>query len=363
MNVDERGRSAAAELRSAFTGTERFGVGVELERLHEERLRRARNQRLRAGLVAAAITIVTIVLLASVLRDRSPVVPATRVPTGTVLYGRWNSKTEQARWFTANVDGSNVRDLGVTATCARWLPGGTEILITNDAAFSPDHPLRPAIVRADGSNMRPLEGTKDPALNLGCGDVSPDGRFIVLEGFTKDGSRNGIYVVRSSDGAGLRAVSMSQPGEYIGDPIFSPAETRIAFFRSKAGISPQGAGAIFTVNVDGSDLQRITPWGGAFMDQGWSPDDQWIVYQRPYGVLTLVHPDGSERHDIPLMLPPGAGAQNPSWSPDGQWIVFSFTHDNTANIYMVRPDGTSLTQITTEPGVDEQRPVWTSAQG
>ena len=27
------------------------------------------------------------------------------------------------------------------------------------------------------------------------------------------------------------------------------------------------------------------------MDQGWSPDGQWIVYQRPYGVLTLVHPD------------------------------------------------------------------------
>lgn len=127
--------------------------------------------------------------------------------------------------------------------------------------------------------------------------------------------------------------------------------------------APQGAGAIFTVNVDGSDLRRITPWGGAFMDQGWSPDGQWIVHQRPYGVLTLVHPDGSERHDIPLTLPPGAGAQNPSWSPDGRWILFSFTHDNTANIYTVRPDGTSLTQITTEPGVDEQRPVWTSARG
>ena len=363
MNVDERGRSAAAELRSAFTGTERFGAGVELERLHEERLRRARNQRLRTGLVAAAITIVAIALLASVLRDRSPVVPATRTPTGTVLYGRWNAKTEQARWFTANVDGSDVRDLGVTATCARWLPGGSEILITNDAAFSPDHPLRPAIVQADGSNRRPLEATKDPSFNLGCGDVSPDGRLIVLEGFTDDGSRNGIYIVRSSDGGGLRAVSESRPGEYVGDPIFSPDGTRIAFFRSKAGVSPQGAGGIFTVDVDGSNLRRITPPGGAFMDQGWSPDGQWIVYQRPYGVLTMVRPDGSESHDVPLALPPGSGAQNPMWSPDGGWIVFSLAHEGTANIYMVRPDGTSLTQITTEPGVDEQHPVWTSAQG
>jgi TolB protein len=193
--------------------------------------------------------------------------------------------------------------------------------------------------------------------------VSPDGRFIVLEGFTDDGRRNGIYVVRSSDGGGLRAVSESSSGEYIGEPIFSPDGTQIAFFRTKAGISPQGAGAIFTVNADGSDLRRITPWGGAFMNQSWSPDGQWIAYQRPYGVLTLVHPDGGQPHDIPLALPPGAGAANPAWSPDGQWIVFSVARDGTANIYMARPDGASLAQITKAPGVDEQHPTWTFTAG
>jgi Tol biopolymer transport system component len=362
MNVDERGRAAADELRRAFTGTDRFEVAVELERLDDERLRRGRHQRLRAGLVAAAITIAAIVVLASVLRTRSPVVPANPIPTGTILYGRWDPKTQNARWFTANVDGSNVRDLGFDATCARWLPSGNEILITDDEAFAPDHPLRPAIVRADGSDKQPLEATQDPKFNLGCGDVSPDGRFIVLEGFTQGGGRNGIYIVRSSDGGGLRTVSESRGGMSIADPIYSPDGTQIAFFRTKPGVSPQGAGAIFTVNTDGSNLQRITPWGGAFIDQGWSPDGQWIVYQRPYGVLTLVRPDGTERHDIPLSLPPGSGAENPEWSPDGTWIVFSLTHNGAANISMVRPDGSSLTQITTEPGVDEQHPVWTSAE-
>jgi Tol biopolymer transport system component len=361
MNLDDRGRAAADDLRRAFTSTERFGAGVELERLHDERLRRARHQRWRAGLVAAAITIVAIVLLASVLRDRSASVPANPVAMGTVLYGRWNPKAEHARWFTSNIDGSDVRDLGVTTTCARWVPGGTDILITNDEAFSPDHPLRPAIVHADGSGKRPLEATRDPSFNLGCGDVSPDGRSIVVEGFTADGSQNGIYLVRASDGGGLRVVSESAPGESIGDPIFSPDGTRIAFFRTKAAFGPQGAGALFTVDVDGSNLRRITPWGGAFMDQSWSPDGQWIIYQRPYGVLTMVHPDGSGPHDVPLTLPPGSGAQNPSGSPDGAWIVFSLAHDGTANIYIVRPDGTSLTRVTTAPSVDEQHPVWTSA--
>jgi WD40-like Beta Propeller Repeat len=143
----------------------------------------------------------------------------------------------------------------------RWVPGGTDILITNDAAFSPDHPLRPAIVRPDGSDKRPLEATKDPSLNLGCGDVSPDGWSIVLQGFTGDGSQNGIYLVRASDGGGLRVVSESAPGESIGYPIFSPDGTRIAFFRTKAAFGSQGAGALFTVDVDGSNLRRITPWG------------------------------------------------------------------------------------------------------
>jgi TolB protein len=97
------------------------------------------------------------------------------------------------------------------------------------------------------------------------------------------------------------------------------------------------------------------------MDQSWSPDGQWIIYQRPYGVLTMVHPDGSDPHDVSLTLPPGSGAQNPSWSPDGAWIAFSLAHDGTANIYIVRPDGTSLRRITTAADVDEQHPVWTSA--
>ena len=364
MSLDERGRSAADELRGAFDIAGRFGDRMELERLHAERARRERRQRWQAGGVAAAISIVAIALLASVLQDRAPVVPATPTLTGTILYGRWNPGIQQARWFTARADGTDVRDLGVTATCARWWPDGSKILITNDGAVTPGHPLRPATVRPDGSGLEPLDATTDPSLNLGCGDVSPDGRLLVLEGFNeKVPGRNGIYVVRSSDGGGLRRVVASLPGGYDANPVFSPDGTRIAFFGTKPGVSPQGAGALFTVNLDGSHLRRITPWGGAFMDQGWSPDGSWIVYQRPYGVLSLVHPDGTDRRDVPVALPSGSGAANPAWSPDGGWIIFSLASDGASNIYRVRPDGSSLTRVTTEPGAEEQTPVWTSSTG
>ncbi len=93
--------------------------------------------------------------------------------------------------------------------------------------------------------------------------------------------------------------------------------------RTRPGIQPDGAGALFVVDADGGRPTRITPWGASFLDNDWSPDGEWIVFQRPYGQLFLVHPDGSGMHRIPIDLPRGAGARMASWSPDGEWIVFS----------------------------------------
>ena len=66
------------------------------------------------------------------------------------------------------------------------------------------------------------------------------------------------------------------------------------------------------------------------------------MFQRPYGQLYLVHPDGSALHRIPLRLASGAGALNPSWSPDGAWIVFSLQDADESGIFLVHPDGTGL---------------------
>jgi Tol biopolymer transport system component len=109
---------------------------------------------------------------------------------------------------------------------------------------------------------------------------------------------------------------------------------------------------------DGTDPVRITPWGFAFGDHAWSPDGRWIVFQRPFGQLYLVRPDGSGLHRIPLELPPGAGALNPSWSPDGAWIAFSLQRDASAQIALVRQDGTGLRTVPTTVRGQQQHPSW-----
>jgi Tol biopolymer transport system component len=357
MTLDARGREAGRAFRAEIDRIQSTGADRRsIERFERFRAGRQRRQRVGAGLLAAAVAVAGIVFAVRVFSDAERNVPATEAPPGgLILFGDWDQAVQQAAWFTVRPDGSGIDDLDVTATCAVWFPGGRKILITNDAAVAAGTPLRPAVVDPDGSNRQPLDATTNPNLNLGCGDVSPDGSRIALEGFGQDGHAelDGIYSIRAADGGGLVRLLRGP----ISPPRYSPDGTRLSYFDTKEGVSPTGSGALFVMGADGSEPVRITPWGYAFMDHAWSPDGRWIVFQRPYGQLYLVRPDGSELHRVPLDLPSGTGALNPTWSPDGRWIAFSLQRSDRAEINLVRPDGAGLTTVPTAEG-GLQSPDW-----
>jgi hypothetical protein len=359
MNLDERGRTAAVEIRRAVgePGAVSDADTDPLERFESARRARRRGQRVTSGVVAIALAAVATVFLVTTLSPGDDGPPAGALPPGTILYGEWDQRTALAHWYTVATDGSRRTDLGIDASCASWFPDGSRILVTNDAVFTSTSPLRPAVIEPDGSNLRPLDAIDEPDLNLGCGDVSPDGTRIVLEGFgNEDDERNGIYTVRASYGGDLVRLTTG----FDGPPSYSPDGSQVVFMRTKPGILPDGAGALFVVDADGGRPVRITPWGTSFLDNDWSPDGEWILFQRPYGQLYLVHPDGSRMHRIPVQVPEGAGARQASWSPDGEWIVFSMQQDGGAAIWAVRPDGSDLRPVTAPRGVDETSPSWTS---
>ena len=358
MNLDERGRRAATGIRRAV-GDPDGGWETDadpFERFERSRRARDRARRVGAGVVAIAAASAATLFLVTTLTPSGERTPATgTLPPGTILYGEWDQRTSLAHWYTIATDGSGRTDLGIDASCAVWFPGGERILVTNDAEFTPTGPLRPAVIDPDGSNLRALDAVDDPDLNLGCGDVSPDGERIVLEGFgRRDNRTNGIYTVRASDGGGLVRLTSG----FDGPPSYSPDGSQVVFMRTEPGIQPDGAGALFVVDADGGRPVRITPWGASFLDNDWSPDGEWIVFQRPYGQLFLVHPDGSGLHRVPLELPRGAGGRTASWSPDGEWIVFSMQDAGGATIWAVRPDGSDLRPVTTSGGVDATSPDW-----
>lgn len=358
MNLDERGRRASAGIRRAVGEPDaEWEIDADpFERFERVRRAKRRNQRIASGVVAGAVAVVAIVSVVSTLSPSEEAPPAAAsLPSGTILVGEWDERVSQAHWFTVQTNGASRTDLHLVASCAEWFPGGDAILITNDATFTKENPLRPAVVDVDGSNLRPLDGTDDPRLNLGCGDVSPDGRRIVVEGFNDaEPRRNGIYSIRASDGGDLLRLTSG----FDAYPQYSPDGTLVVFLRTKPGVQPDGAGALFIVGADGGSADRITPWGAAFLDQGWSATGEWIAFQRPYGQLFLVRPDGTHLHRVPVDLPQGAGARSPSWSPDGEWIVFSMQRAEGATIWAVRPDGSGLQPVTPSRGVTETLPDW-----
>jgi Tol biopolymer transport system component len=354
VTIDDQGRRAAQGLRRVAAPP----PGDPVDRFERFRARKYRSQRIGVIALVIVIAVPSGVFAMRALTPRRTAVSTPDRPSGLIVYGDWHQALQRADWYTVRPDGSGVTDLHVRASCAAWWPDGSKIWITNDAARSPGHPLRPATIAPDGSGLRPLDATPNPDLNLGCGDVSPDGSRMVLEGFNdRKKSVNGIYTVRAYDGGDLVRLTDGLDGY----PQYAPDGSKVVFFRMRPGVVPDGAGALFVVNVDGTGLRRITPWGDAFLQQSWSPDGVWIAFQKPYGQLFLVHPDGTDLHVVPVALPAGMGVRQPAWSPDGGWIVFGAEQGSDADLFMVRSDGTNLTRITATTDLVESGPDWAPA--
>jgi TolB protein len=228
------------------------------------------------------------------------------------------------------------------------------------------------IVNPDTGAMRRIK-LPDPTLQLFCLSWSPDAKRLACGSFSDDASRNGIYTIRTSDGRGLTRITSNPVGlDFIGD--WSPDGERLVFMRMDT-TRPKGANqAIFVVNVDGSGLRRISPWGSGgssglltYVLAGWSPDGSTILFSEN-GSLFTVHADGTGLTKIVLggfntsFACSSACALDPGWSPDGTKMVFAmFTEAQGAvNIYTANADGSDVYQVTHETSQDfhDGSPDW-----
>jgi Tol biopolymer transport system component len=70
----------------------------------------------------------------------------------------------------------------------------------------------------------------------------------------------------------------------------------------------------------------------------------------------------TDSFEVELLLRTPFDDMEPSWSPDGQFIAFvsgeaSVTNDGSQDIYLVRADGSDLTNVTRSPANDRM-PEW-----
>ena len=282
-------------------------------------------------------------------------------PNGRIVFSRKTPDLQDDHTFIANADGSGLRELlpGFTSGTPHWSPDGREVAVISGLGTScpPTCTGNTVIINPDSGSYRVLRSNGFPAVATFCSIWSPDASHFACQGSNDaNGTVNGIYTIRASDGGGLTRITNAGG---LGDiPIaYSPDGRQIAFGRNhfdNAGncVAPS---AIYVVNVEGSGLRRITPPGYCDDDGSWSPDGTRIVFGGPDGTIYTVHPDGNGLTLVPLATATHWFSGDIAWSPDGRQIVFILSQgpgSTNGGLGTANADGTNVRQITISPTFD-----------
>jgi Tol biopolymer transport system component len=303
-----------------------------------------------------------VALCAGMAIPASPAQAKVPGPNGQILFSRLvDPAVEDFRIVTVNPDGSHLQQVvPLPLQCPHWSPDGSLI-----ATCGPSDGSGSAVIINPDTGSYRVVTPPDLTLHLACPVWSSDAQRLACGQFDQaaDPSRNGMYTIRSSDGGGLRRITANpggsdEPGDY------SPNGRQIVFGRSDPTRPANANQALFVVNVDGTGLRRITPWGlpGPEAFGSWSPDGKTILFDGDGGSLHVVHPDGTGLAKIPLATSGLRRAFHPGWSPDGTRIVFAlFTRTSPGSeqegIYTANADGSDVRQVTSAPIYDDH-PDW-----
>jgi len=242
-------------------------------------------------------------------------------------------RTGRTAWWTAAV----LMAAAISAVVGWWLASRTGAGgDTSSWIFEP-------VTRLPGLEIEP--------------SLSPDGNFVAYAS-PIDGDWD-IYLLRLG---GDNPINLTRDFDGIDrTPVFSPDGKRIAFQSDRDG------GGIFVMGATGESVRRATDFG---FNPSWSPEGNRLVLAgeevalKPWSRLTESHLSivDLETGEV-ARIPVERDAVQPAWSPDGRWVAFWGLpkEGGQRDLWMVRPDGSGLVQLTDDPALDWS-PSW-SADG
>lgn len=268
-----------------------------------------------------------------------PADPTLGSAAGTPLAKEIVAFTHRDVLYMANADGSGRRVITdfpgapYPYAGAFWSPDGRQLIIRTETKGTATHEGAGYIfkVNADGTglvNLSAVSGSKGDAMP----GWSPDGRSIVYAATKRGDEYTSLYVMDADGSQPRRLTELDFEAQY---PAWSSAGS-IAF----GGVVGQNFD-IYSVNQDGSGLERLTTQQGQDNWPTYSPDGTQIAFfsvREGSEGIWIMEEDGSNARFV-------ATGGEPNWSPDGEWITFDCGDAERAAICAVRPDGSDLVRL------------------
>jgi Tol biopolymer transport system component len=238
---------------------------------------------------------------------------------------------------------------------ASWSPDGSRVVFHKRVAVA-SLPIRKVFSRNPAYELS-LTGTILPAFH-------PNGQEFVSNGRPVQGSSLGSSVVVTNAATGSSRIVFQDKQRNVLAPQWSPRGDRIifsvgefpAFFDGfqriflKSADRVESGARVAIVNSDGTGYEELTAGGDNNAFPSFAPDGKRFVFrsfQKDGCGLRIMN---LETKAITTLT--GEYDNFPLWSPRGDWIMFSRLVDSAYEIYIVKPDGSSLKRLTYTHGND-----------
>lgn len=279
--------------------------------------------------------------------------------TGKIAFVHPNGKDKDI--YVMNADGSNLQFLAKGQTfysqrLINWSPDGKYIAFTSMI----DSTEQIYKIKSDGSDLQQLTSATSPSYDPVW---SPDGKYIAFMSEQYDVLDKSGYPIQNA------YIMKSDGSEQY--PLTNGFVNSVSWYPRTNFLSVSVPESRYTLktyilNVNGVIQNQFHE----FVTSGaphWSPSGQFVLFENIHALetshcsdISVMKPDSLNTcFVIDAMIPP-VRTITPSWSPDDKYVIFSSNLDGNYNLYVVRPDGSNLTQLTNMTG-DELFPIWSLA--
>lgn len=161
-----------------------------------------------------------------------------------------------------------------------------------------------------------------------------------------------LWRVRIDEASGEplgEAEPVTTPAAFVAHPSISADGTRVAYVSVSVTANIQRMAFDPVAAAVKEETSWLTDGSRRWSMPDPSPDGQWVAFYsltQPEGHLYVARPDGTGLRQVTG----DATDRMPRWSPDGKWIAAFSSRSGRLELWKIRPDGSDLQQLTEAGG-------------